>query len=154
MLVNNIMTKKVVSCRPEESLDSAAKKMIKAGISGAPVVDKKGMVIGIITESDILRTIDVYIPKIRFVTDNLFSIVLTVMKSRDEFKDIRDQLIKAGKLSVRDAMSNKPICIEHGKSVMDAVKLMNKYHVNRLPVVKDGKLSGIVSRADIIRALK
>ncbi len=153
MLVKDVMTRNVVSLSPEETLASATKKLVKSNITGAPVVGKKGAVLGMVTETDILRTIDVYMPQVRFTNNNLFSIILTVMKSKDEFKDIRSEVIGAGKLLVKDAMSRKPICIDHGKTVMDAVKLMNKYSVNRLPVMRKGKLVGIVARADVIRAL-
>lgn len=153
MLVKKAMTKKAVSLKAEDNLSYAIKKLVKNKISGAPVIDKEKRVIGMVTESDILRAIDVSVPKIRFDTDNIFALVLTAIKSRCEFEDIRREIMKAGKLLVKDAMTKKPICIEPEKSVIEAVRLMNKYEINRLPVTKANRLVGIIARADIIKAL-
>lgn len=153
MLVKKAMTKKPIALKADDNLSYAIKKLVKNKISGAPVVDKEKQVIGMVTESDILRTIDVSVPEIRFDTSNIFALVLSAIKSKHEFEDIRREIMKAGKLLVKDAMTKKPICIEPEKSIIEAVKLMNKYEINRLPVVKKNKLVGIIARADIIKAL-
>lgn len=151
MLVKDVMTKKVVCLRPKESLASALTKLAKYKISGAPVVEKN-RVVGILSESDVLKTIDVYTPSIRLDSESLFALVLAAIKSKNEFEAIRKTLT-TGNILVENIMKKNVVSIEHNKTVLDAARMMNKYGINRLVVTASGKPLGIIARADIIRAL-
>ena len=152
MLVKDFMTRKVVTLSPNDTLKKAIDKLTKNKISGAPVVEN-GKIVGLISEKDILEAIDVYIPKIHFDTDNFFAIILASIKSKDEFETIKKQIIKAGKILVKDVMKKDVVTISPERKIFEAARLMNKFKINRIPVVKNGKLVGIIARADIIRAL-
>lgn len=151
MKVSNIMTRKPISLKPGDMLKKVLDVLAENKISGCPVVDEKGQLVGVITQSDILRVIDVHsqIQK----SDDIFSLILAVMKS-DRYEDLKTALKKVLKLRIKDFMSENVITIYADEDVYKAAKLMNKHDVDRLPVVKNNKLVGIITRWDIIRALE
>ena len=153
MLVKNVMTKRVVALRPHETLEIALSKLVKHNISGAPVIDEKGHVVGVVTESDIINAIDAYNPKIHYDNDSGFAVILAVLKHKEKFDAIKKEIIGSQKFLVEDFMEKDILTIGPEKTISDAARLMSKFKVKRLPVVKDKKLIGIISRADIIRAL-
>lgn len=153
MLVKNAMTKRVVTLRPHETLEIALSKLVKHNISGAPVVDEKEHVIGLVTESDIINAIDAYNPKIHYDNDSGFAVILAVLKHKEKFEAIKQEIIGSQKFIVEDFMEKDVLTIEPDKTISDAARLMSKFKVKRLPVVKNKKLIGIISRADIIKAL-
>lgn len=149
MLVKEIMTKKVIAVKPNDSLKSVLEKFSKYNISGMPVVDKQNQVKGVVTESDILKIIDVCLPKIRFDNNSSFNLIVALIKKPDI------ALIKKHwkKIKVNDFMQKKIFTIKPDDSIIKAAELMNNKNVKRLAVVKDKKLVGIIARADIIKAL-
>ncbi len=151
MKVSNIMTKKPISLKPGDTLKKVLDVLAGNKISGCPVVDDKGQLVGVITQSDILRVIDVHsqIQK----SDDIFSLVLAVMKS-DRYEDLKVALKKVLKLRIKDFMSENVVTIYADEDVYKAAKLMNKHDIDRLPVVRKNKLVGIITRWDIIRALE
>jgi len=153
MLVRNAMSKKVVSLKVHDTLETALSKLVKHDISGAPVVDEKNHVIGLVTESDIIGAIDAYNPKIHYDSDTGFAVILAVLKHKERFDAIKKEIIGSEKMLVEDFMEKDIVTIEPEKPISEAARLMNKFKVKRLPVVKNKKLIGIISRADIIRAL-
>ncbi|MBT8197338.1 MAG: CBS domain-containing protein [Acidimicrobiia bacterium] len=133
----DIMSKGVVTVTPEETLKAAARLMIGEGVSGLPVVDGAGAVVGIITEADFLakeasrgRT------RYRRLLDTIFG---------------EEEIVKAELVS--EAMTPDPITIDPHARVSEAARIMDENKVKRLPVVDTaGKLLGIVSRADVVGA--
>ncbi len=114
----DIMTKDVITIEPEVTLDKAIKKLVKNKISGMPVVDDSGKMIGIISEKDILNF--------------AFSGYLRNTK-------------------VKKAMSKNVIHFTPETRIEKIAVAISKYQFRRVPIVKDGKVIGIVSRRDIIR---
>lgn len=151
MLVKDVMTKKIITLKPKDPLKLVIQIFVENEISGAPVVEGE-KVIGIVTESDIVRIIDVYMPRVHFTTENSFAIILAAIRSTHEFEAIRDAIDKLN-IKVEDFMNKPVITIEAGEKITKAAQLMNKYKINRLPVVRNDKLVGIIARADIIKAL-
>ncbi|MBT8214935.1 MAG: CBS domain-containing protein [Acidimicrobiia bacterium] len=133
----DIMSKGVVTVTPEQTLKAAARLMIGEGVSGLPVVDGAGAVVGIITEADFLakeasrgRT------RYRRLLDTIFG---------------EEEIVKAELVS--EAMTPDPITIDPHARVSEAARIMDENKVKRLPVVDTaGKLLGIVSRADVVGA--
>ncbi|HXZ31177.1 MAG TPA: CBS domain-containing protein [Terriglobales bacterium] len=119
MKVSEIMETRVVAAKTNATCTSLAQKMLSGFISGLPVTDDEGHVIGVVTEFDILK-----------VLRNGAGLSKTA----------------------RDIMSDKPICLEANQSVEEAIELMTRHHIMRIPVVSGGKLVGIVSRTDVLRA--
>jgi len=136
--VLDVMTNEVVTVTPETGLKEAARAMIGAGVSGLPVVDDGGRVVGIITEADFLEAEAErsWGRERRRLLDVLFG-------------DRRPRNATV----VGEAMSREPICIDPDSRVAEAARLMAERRVKRLPVVgPDGRLRGIISRADIVAA--
>ncbi len=151
MLVKDFMTRKVATVSEEERLADVIKKFVRYGVSGMPVV-KHGNVTGIITEKDVIRAFDPY-NRIHSDRHNLFSLVLAIAKCKNEFESVRKAFRNLSELKVKDVMKKTVVIIDANEDLMKAVRLMNKKNINRLPVVKNGKLVGIIARADIVRAL-
>jgi len=156
MLVREAMTKKVVTFSPDDTLENVLETLTKNRITGAPVIEK-GKVVGLVTEEDVIRAINVYDPQIHLDTDEAFAVVLAVLKHGvrgEEFDAIKRDVIGSGKIKVKHFMRKKVITIQPEARLEAAAARMVHYKVKRLPVVtKEGKLVGIISRADIIEAL-
>ncbi len=140
MPVRAVMSKNVITITRDADLHEAARILSEHRISGAPVVDEKGQVIGVISEADILT--------------------LAGMKQEHTFKDILRNILgepvpvrKSGN-KVEDVMSFPPITAKADDDIGDVAKILDDRRIKRLPVVDDhGKLIGIIARADIIRAI-
>lgn len=117
MLASEIMTCKVSTIHPAASVQEVAHLLSREHISGAPVVTADGMIIGIVTEADIIGRVD-----------------------------------REG-LCVADIMSQQIIAVKEDTSVNEIATLLAKHKIKRVPVVRDSKLVGIVSRADIVDAV-
>lgn len=135
MNVGQIMSKDVVTSRPDESLASAAGKMVEHEISGLPVVDAEGSVVGMVTEADFVE---------HEATRDRPPSVLDLFFGRTRSQDAL----------VRDVMTPFPALITADRLVVDAAQELTRRGIKRLPVVDDHRnLVGIVSRSDIVRYL-
>ncbi|HLD39171.1 MAG TPA: CBS domain-containing protein [archaeon] len=150
MKARDIMTKRPITVSPRDTLGKVVRILADKKISGCPVVDK-GKLVGIVTQTDVIRTMDVY-EKINKGSD-LFSLVVAVIKS-NEYDSMKAQLKKMLNMKVREFMKKKVVSIEEDDDVYKAAKLIDRHNVDRLPVVKKGKLTGIVTKTDIIKELE
>ena len=114
MLANDIMTKKVITVSPTTSVKDLAKTLTKNKVSGTPVADKNGKLLGIVSRTDV------------------------VAKGGEKVKDI---------------MSKDIITVDEETPVEEIANLFTTHKINRVPVLRGKKLVGIVSRADIVRAI-
>jgi CBS domain-containing protein len=138
MKVRDVMTTNVITVEPGASLKDTARLLVEHGISGLPVV-ADGVVLGVISEADLLF-------KERGPAERrgLLGRVLDGYGIDGELKlEARD---------VGDAMTMPPLTIGPHRALRVAAALMLEERVNRLPVVLNGKLVGIVTRADLVRA--
>ncbi len=150
--VKEFMSKKVVKFSPDDSVFDVARAFAKRHISGAPVVDK-GNVIGVISETDITKFMELESPTEDALMHepHLISLmILGVVKNHIKF---RKHLEKISKIKVKDLMNKKIVSISSVASISDAALMMDKNDVNRLPVIDDGRLVGVIARADLIKAL-
>ncbi|MEM5814216.1 MAG: CBS domain-containing protein [Candidatus Aenigmatarchaeota archaeon] len=153
MRVRKVMRKNVVVLKPADTLRKALATLILHNISGAPVVEK-GRVIGLVTESDIIKTIDAYGPKVHYEHETSFAVIYALLKGRKEFEAVREEVVGSESIKVADFMKREVVTIGPDDDIYTAARLINMHDVKRLPVVnKNGKLVGIIARADIIRAL-
>ena len=142
MRVRELMTEKVLTIGPEASIKDVAKILVANGISGLPVCDIEGRVLGVISEGDILY-------KEHDPTEgHLLGPLGWVIDGAPNYTGY----IKADAFTARQAMTSPAITIAPYASVAEAARIMCERHVNRLPVVKDEHLVGIVTRADLVRA--
>jgi CBS domain-containing protein len=140
--VGEIMTRSVLSVRPEAPLKEVARLLVEHRISGLPVVDDSERVVGVISEGDLLvkeqrRDAIRHRPLARIFGDSA---------------ETRQMLAKAEASTAGDAMTTPAITIESERPVGVAAARMIDRKVNRLPVTEHGRLVGIVTRADVIRA--
>lgn len=150
-LVRDYMKINVISLDPETSIFDAAKIFSEHNISGAPVVEN-GKVVGVISVTDIVRFMKMKLPKSEIYPEShaLALIISNLVKEQIEF---RRWIERISQTKVRNLMSTDVISIQPDKSILEAVNIMEKNDVERLPVIEEGKLIGIISRADLIRAL-
>lgn len=147
--VRELMTTEVIAFKPSDKIQQAAKTLIANRISGAPVIDKKRRVIGIISEADIMKlTATIPFPDIDPLNPFPVFALSTYMK---KVKKIPDDIGALFEGDVQDVMSENPVTISPDGSVSDAARIMHKNGFNRIPVVdEDGKLVGVIARDDII----
>jgi CBS-domain-containing membrane protein len=141
--VEQVMTRDVITVSPETKITEVARILVEHSISGVPVVDEGGNVVGIVSEGDILVREAAHQPPSRRPLARFFRGRTTTAETRQ----------KVGAQTARDAMTSPARTIESFRSIRTAAEIMTEHKVNRLPVVdEDGKLLGIVTRADLVRA--
>ncbi len=152
MKVKDIMTRHVVTFKPDDTMHRVLGVFTKKGISGAPVVEN-GKIVGLITELDIIKVLDIYMPRIHFTSVPHFFLVLAGLKSRSKTTELKKKIMAASKLRIENFMNREPVVIAKSADIMEASRLIDTYKVNRLPVVEDGRVVGILTRNDIIKAV-
>ncbi|MGI6469669.1 MAG: CBS domain-containing protein [Syntrophomonadaceae bacterium] len=146
MLARDIMTREVYVARPDDEVDRIARLMLDNKISGVPVVDEKEHVVGIITEKDlIIRARELRVPFYVTLFDSIIFLENPIRFNNEVKKYIATK--------VKDAMTAKVITVEEDTPVSQVVKLMQEKKINRVPVVRNHKLVGIITRNDILKVL-
>jgi CBS domain-containing protein len=140
MRVLDVMTTDVAAARPDMTLKDAAAVLLERGVSGMPVLDDGGEVVGVISEGDILAKA---LPE----PERGGSALARLLRRADPDDQRRLEARVVG-----DAMTAPAITIEAHWPVAEAAEQMHERKVNRLPVVEQGRLVGLVSRADLVRA--
>lgn len=142
MKVRDMMTRGVLSVSPETPLKQVAALLVERRISGLPVVDASGRVVGVVSEADFLvkegaeREAPPRRPWIEIFASD-----------RERHADVERVAAK----SAKEAMTSPPITIGPDEPLRRAARVMSRRAVNRLPVVEDDRLVGIITRADIVR---
>lgn len=152
MLISEVMTRDPVALYPGDRLKKAIKVLSEKRISGCPVIGRDRKIQGIITQTDILRLIDVH-SKIQRPGNDLFSLVLAVIKS-ERYDNLKGTIKKVLNLEIREFMKKEVITIDAGDDLYKAARLMNSHDIHELPVTEYERLVGIITRWDIIRALE
>lgn len=137
MKVQEIMSSDVLTIGPEAEIRDVARIFVEHGISGLPVCGARREILGVVSEGDILFKEQG--PRARSVLSRLGG------KAPKELE-------KALAVKVSEAMTAPAITVSRHCSVAEAAGLMSEHGINRLPVVKDGELVGIVTRTDLVRA--
>jgi CBS domain-containing protein len=139
MKIEALMTKHVVTATPETPLKRVARMLTRYRISGVPIVDADGKVVGVVTEADILCKEQGLAPEPGGLLGWLFE------KADEEGSRLLAR-------TAAEAMTSPPVTIAPQASVTEAARIMTTRHINRLPVVDGDTLVGIISRADLVRA--
>ena len=139
MRVEDFMTRRVVTITPDTTLLAAAKLMLEHRVGGLPVLDASGRMIGVFSESDLLRE-----------EGEDGSPWLQMMVGPDG-KPAEPPRLDARK--VGDVMTRQLITIAPGASIAQACRLLHEHRLRRLPVVESDKLVGMIARADLVRAV-
>lgn len=143
MKVSDIMTPHVLSVPPEESVVTAAQLMLEKRISGLPVIDAGGKLVGIVTEGDFLRRAETGTRRQRPRWIEFF-----MGPGR-----LADEYVRLSGRKVGDVMTDEVQTVAPDAPLEQIVRLMERHRIKRVPVVHDGKVVGIVTRANLLRAV-
>jgi CBS domain-containing protein len=139
MKIEKLMTRDVLTVAPETPLKDVAALLSSNHISGAPVCAADGSVLGVVSEADILR-------KEQGIAPDAGRRFAWLFRMYDR------ELDKVNARTAGDAMTAPALTVRPGEQASAAAHLMLEHRINRLPVVSDGRLVGIVTRADLVRA--
>lgn len=132
-----------VTVMPTDTVDHAVRVMLEHRISGVPVVDQDGNLAGIVTEGDLLHRVENDTDRVRSPLSQLFA---SPARLKAEF-------VKSTGSKVKDVMAPNVVTVSESALLADIADLFDRHHIKRVPVMRDGKVVGIVSRTDLLRAL-
>jgi CBS domain-containing protein len=142
----DIMTREVLVVKAEDKVEKAARILLENKISGIPVVDEEDRVIGIISEKDlIIKAGELKVPFYITLFDSIIFLENTMR--------FNNNLKKYTASKVKDAMTTKVVSVDEYEPVTNIVKIMQDKKINRVPVLRHGKLIGIITRNDILKAM-
>lgn len=139
MRVADIMSKRLVVLMPGHSVRHAAQIMLEHGVSGVPVVDAD-KIVGILTEGDLLRRVEIG------TEGNRSRFALSAAGTARDF-------VRTHSWRVADVMSSPVVTVDESMSLADAAILLGTRGIKRVPVLRDGRLVGILSRADLLKTI-
>lgn len=142
MQTQDVMTTRVVTVGPDAGVGQIADLMVEHRISAVPVVDDDNRLLGIVSEGDLLHRFGEEEPR--------RSWWLELLAGPEE--RARDYLRSHGRRA-SEIMTTRVVSVTDSTPLSEAARLLEEHHVKRLPVLRDSRLVGVVSRADIVRAL-
>ncbi|WP_277183277.1 CBS domain-containing protein [Caballeronia sp. BR00000012568055] len=145
MQARDVMTSSVVCVTPDTTIHALALLLVQHRISAAPVVDENKHVIGMISEGDLLRRDEIGTEK-KHVRSSWWLEMLGTDRGAGAY-------IKSHARTVGELMSREPVCVNEDASLADIATILETHHIKRVPVLRDGRLVGIVSRSNIVQAL-
>ncbi len=143
MQAHHIMTRKVITVTPDTAVADVARLMLEHHISGLPVVDANGALVGMVTERDLLRREEIGTQRKR---PRWLELILGPGREAQEYVHV------AGR-KVRDVMTPDVRTVNEDTPLSDVVATMEKHQIKRLPVMKGDRLVGIISRQNFVRTL-
>ena len=143
MRAADVMTSEVITVGENASVQEAAKLMAEHGISAVPVVDRDTRVVGMVSEGDLLHRAETG-------TERRRSWWLEIVASTNQ---LAGEYVKSHSGSVKDVMTRDVISVTEETTVADIAILLETNRIKRVPVLRDDRLVGIVSRANLVRAL-
>jgi CBS-domain-containing membrane protein len=146
MKVRDLMTRDVVAVRADTSINEVAKLMHRHAISGLPVLDAAGALVGLVTEADLIQR------KARFDVP-VFVQIFDANIPLELPGHLRDRVRHILATRAEDVMSRDVHHVHPDAEIEDLVELMTRVHANPVPVVEDGRLVGVVSRSDLVHLM-
>ena len=132
LTVRDVMTEMPRTTQPELPLRDAARELISTGLGALPVVDGDGMLLGMLSERELVRHL----------------LTTQVLSDPKQYAQLGTQ-----KKTVREAMTRQVMCVAPEQPIAEVASLMSNKDVERVPVVREGKLVGFLTRGDIVRKL-
>jgi CBS domain-containing protein len=143
MRAKDVMTRDVHMIAPDADVRAAARIMAEAGVSALPVVDARQSLVGIVSEGDLLRRAELRTTPRRSWWLEIFFAPETLAQD----------YIKSHAPKVRDVMSSPVISVTEETPLAALAALLSRHGIKRVPVLRDGTVVGVVSRADLVKAL-
>ena len=144
MKAKDIMTSRVVTVGPDEPVTAIAQRLTDHHISAVPVVEEDGTLLGIVSEGDLLRRPEIGTEK------PSGSWWLNLWR---EPSDLAEDFTKAHGKTARDVMTAPVISVGPEASLSEVAETLERNHIKRVPIVDDGRVVGLISRANIIREI-
>ena len=142
MRAGDVMTREVVTVSPGTSVPELARLMLDRRISGVPVVDESGRLVGLVSEGDLMRRVELVTERRPWWADPAASAEETARA-----------YVKAHGLKARDVMTANVVTIDEHEPLDRIAMLFEARGIKRAPVLRDGKIVGIVSRANLLQGL-
>jgi len=139
LAVRDVMTIRPHTTRPEAVLRDAARDMVRAGVGGLPVVDADGMLVGMLSERELMR--------------HMLNSAAFLGVSRGGRAEPARHGADHTRRTVRDVMTRQVLCVSPDQPLAEVASVMSNKDVERVPVVRDGRLVGFLTRGDIVRKL-
>ena len=146
-LVRQVMTTDVLAFKPEDKVQAAAEAMSKRSIGGSPVVDDDGKVVGMLNDDDLI------VSDVRLHAPTVISVLGAYLELPSSASRFDKEVRKAIGATVGDVMTSNPQMCGEDDTLEQVATVLHEHELSRLPVVRDGKLVGIVSRGDILKAI-
>ncbi len=144
--VKDIMTRSVITTRPDAEIAEAARLLFENDINGVPVVDASEKLVGILCQSDLINL------QKRFPVPSLFTF-LDGLISLTSMTQLKKEVDKMAATTVAQAMTPSPVFVEPEASIEEVATLMVEKKFHTLPVVDQSRLVGIVGKKDILKCL-
>ena len=142
----DIMTSEVITVSPEMPVEQLAKLFWEKRISGAPVMDGDGKLVGVVTESDLIdQAKRLHIPTAIAVLEAVIYL--------ERGRKVEEELNKMAGSTVNDICTHEPATVAPDTPLDEIATIMAEKHLHTIPVMENGRLVGVVGKADIIRAL-
>ena len=144
--VADVMSRDVITVKPETSLRDLAEILSQNNINGVPVIDDAGQLIGVVCESDLVeRNKPLHIPTVFVILDSIIPLE-NPWRMQKEFKRLTST-------KVEDIFSSPAISVNPDTDITEVARIMSEKEIHTLPVVDRGKLVGVVGKGDVIRSL-
>jgi CBS domain-containing protein len=142
----DIMSKEVLWVSPETEITQAAKLLLEKHLNGLPVLDQKGLLVGIICQSDLVfQQKKIPLPSVFTLLDGLIPL--------SSSHQIEIEVAKIAAIQVEQAMTPDPVFVSPEATLEDIATMMVRKKIHSLPIVDNGKLVGIVGKEDVLRTL-
>lgn len=152
--IKDAMEKNVITFHADDKISEVAQKLRDNKISGAPIVDEDNKVIGIVSEGDIMRLLEVHSPRLNLILPSPLDVIELPIRMKHEMDEIAEDMNRAASVLIGEIMTKEVLTIKEDDDISDAAQFMDTHSINRLPVVDDeGELIGIITRGDLISAL-
>jgi CBS domain-containing protein len=146
MQARDIMTQALITVGANTTIREMAEILVEHKISGLPVVDGQGKVIGMVSEGDLMQT--KLAPKIPDALSILGAIIYY-----NGLKEYKEAFRKIAAATAEEIMTKKIIAVQAEEDISRVGQLMLEHHIKRVPVLEDTKLVGIISRSDMVKML-
>ena len=146
LTASQIMTRQFLTILPEMSVEELARLFLRKDYTGAVIVDKKGKLLGVVTEGDLIaKEKNLHLPTVVSLFDSAI-----YLGTSEHFKS---ELHKMVATKVDDIYTKTPVTIDLTTSLADIATIMSEKRIHFLPVMHEGRVEGVVGRREILRAL-
>ncbi|MDR3535567.1 MAG: CBS domain-containing protein [Acetobacteraceae bacterium] len=142
----SVMTRFVVTASPDATMGELAKILSQHAISGVPIADKDGTLVGMVSEGDLMR-------QFTHSSEQRRAWWLHMLADGDDLAPEFLEYVRLDHRRARDMMQSRLVTATEDTSLPQIAELMGQNHIKRVPILKDGKLVGIVTRADLVKAV-